>query len=38
MARARGTYSVKVHDSNVFEASRDRLPTDTEIMLMRQGP
>ena len=38
MARVQGVYPVKVHDSNVYTLSREMLPTDTEVMLMRQGP
>ncbi|MCD6075515.1 MAG: Zn-dependent hydrolase [Rhodospirillales bacterium] len=38
MARVQGIYPVKVHDSNVYTLGREMLPTDTEVMLMRQGP
>ena len=38
LSRAQGIYPVKVHDSNVYALSREMLPTDTEILLMKQGP
>ena len=38
LSRVQGIYPVKVHDSNVYTLSREMLPTDTEILLMRQGP
>ena len=38
MARVQGVYPVKVHESNVYTLSRDMLPANTEIMLMKQGP
>lgn len=38
ISRARSTYPIKVHDSNVLTVSVETLPADTEIMLMRQGP
>ncbi len=38
LSRAQGIYPVKVHDSNVYTLGREMLPTDTEILLMKQGP
>ena len=38
LARAQGIYPVKTLDSNVHTVSRETLPTNTEILLMRQGP
>lgn len=38
MARAAERYKIRVEDTNVITLSRELLPTDTEILLMRQGP
>jgi L-ascorbate metabolism protein UlaG (beta-lactamase superfamily) len=38
MARARAHYPIKTLDSNVITLTRDQLPAETEILVMRQGP
>ena len=37
-AHVQGIYPIRTHDSNLITLTRDLLPADTEILLMRQGP
>ncbi len=37
LTRVRGSYPLKTQDSNVITLTRDTLPKETEILLMRQG-